>query len=246
MKRLYYDIETSPNIVLSWRTGYNLSIPTDNILQERAIICIAYKWEGKKAECLTWNKGNDKEMLYRFTKILEQADESVAHNGDRFDLKWIRTRCLKHGIPFSPFQRTIDTLKIARNSFNFQSNKLDYLAKYLGLDRKLETEYGWWKDILLNNCLKAMHKMTIYCKKDVEVLEQVYDRLKPYTKAQTNYSVLYNNSKSGCPECKSKKVGLNKTYTTVTGIVRHTMQCHNCNRYFTIPDTIFKQWLQQA
>src|SRR6056297_181468 len=45
-KRLYFDIETSPNVTLTWRTGYKLNIPHDNIMEERAIICICYKWEG--------------------------------------------------------------------------------------------------------------------------------------------------------------------------------------------------------
>ena len=43
IKRLFFDIETSPNIVYSWRTGYNLTITTENIITERAIICISYK-----------------------------------------------------------------------------------------------------------------------------------------------------------------------------------------------------------
>lgn len=45
IKRLFFDIETSPNIGYFWRTGYNLSITPDCIINERKIICISYKWE---------------------------------------------------------------------------------------------------------------------------------------------------------------------------------------------------------
>ena len=46
-KRLFYDIETSPNIGFFWGAGYKVNISHDNIIKERAIICICYKWEGQ-------------------------------------------------------------------------------------------------------------------------------------------------------------------------------------------------------
>ncbi len=46
-RRLFFDIEVSPNIVFSWRAGYNLNIDPDNIIEERKIICVCWKWEGK-------------------------------------------------------------------------------------------------------------------------------------------------------------------------------------------------------
>ena len=42
IKRLFFDIETSPNIVFAWRIGYNLSLQTHDIIEERKIICISY------------------------------------------------------------------------------------------------------------------------------------------------------------------------------------------------------------
>ena len=46
IKRLFFDIETSPNIGLFWTAGYKLNISPDSIIKERAIICICYKWAG--------------------------------------------------------------------------------------------------------------------------------------------------------------------------------------------------------
>ena len=37
-------IETSPNIGMFWTAGYRQTISPDNIIKERAIICICYKW----------------------------------------------------------------------------------------------------------------------------------------------------------------------------------------------------------
>ena len=48
MKRLFWDIETSANIGWFWQASRKQFIGPDNIIQERAIICICWKWEGKE------------------------------------------------------------------------------------------------------------------------------------------------------------------------------------------------------
>lgn len=180
-KRLFFDIEVSPDIVLSWGVGNKINISHDSIIQERAIICICWKWEGEdKVYSLKWNKGDDKEMLQKFAKIADSADELIAQNGDNFDIKWLRTRCLYHKIPISPKFNSIDTLKMARANFRFNANRLDYMGKFLGFGGKIKTEYDMWKKILLDNDTNSMSLMVEYCKEDVLLLEKVYNRLQEY------------------------------------------------------------------
>lgn len=181
-KRLFFDIEVSPNIVLSWSVGYELDIPHDNIIQERAIICICWKWEGDdKINSLQWNKGCDKELLQKFAKVLDSADEVVTQNGDAFDIKWVRTRCIYHRIPLSAKFNSYDTLKMAKVSFRFNSNRLDYMGKFLGIGGKIKTEPDLWKNILMHGDKKSLNDMITYCKMDVQRLEEVFQQLKEYT-----------------------------------------------------------------
>jgi DNA polymerase elongation subunit (family B) len=95
-KRLFFDIESSFNIGIFWRSGYNLTIQPDDIIKERAIICVSWKWEGKdEVHHLQWDENQcDKKLLKAFIKQLNKADEIIAHNGDRFDIKWLRTTLL--------------------------------------------------------------------------------------------------------------------------------------------------------
>ena len=113
-------------------------------------------------------------MLQEFIKVANEADEMVGHNGDKFDLTWIRTRCLFHGIEMFPKYATIDTLKQARSKFKFNSNRLDYIASFLGIGKKIETKFGLWKSILLDKDKEAMKLMIEYCKGDVKLLEEVF------------------------------------------------------------------------
>ena len=78
-KRLFFDIETSPNIGLFWEAGYKKNIDYSNIIKERAIICICYKWEDEKEVfALQWDsKQCDKKMLEKFIEVANSATELV-------------------------------------------------------------------------------------------------------------------------------------------------------------------------
>jgi len=237
-KRLIYDIETSPNIGFFWQPGYKLNIGYQNIIKERAIICISYKWEGKKVQHLTWDKNqSDEKMLKEFCKLLIEADESIAHNGDQFDLKWIRGRAIKFGIELPPDILTVDTLKLARSKFRFNSNRLDYLAQYLDVGGKIDTGgFGLWKDIVLNKDKNALKKMVKYCDNDVIILEKVWQKLKPYVPAKT--SVAPNRIK--CPECKGDCT-ISKSRVLASGAKQTQLQCKGCGKYHTIPTSIYEK-----
>lgn len=235
-KRLFFDIETSPNIGFFWQAGYKKNIDYSNIIKERAIICICYKWEDdKEVQCLHWDsKQCDKALLIKFIKIANQADELVGHNGDKFDLSWIRTRCLFHRIDMFPYFTIIDTLKVARGKFRFNSNKLNYIAGYLGMGQKIKTSFDLWKEIVLNKDKRAMEKMISYCKKDVILLQKVFKELNNHIMAKTHYGVLLHNDRGSCQECGSNNLIINQTVTTASGLSRVQYKCKNCGKYKSV------------
>lgn len=236
IRRLFFDIETSPNVVLSWRIGYKINLDHSNILKERAVICLAYKWEGEsEVHALQWDRNQcDKAMLEAFLKVVNEADEIVMHNGDKFDLPWFKTRCIFHGIPAMPDYKTVDTLQWARRKFYFNSNRLDYIAKFLGLGGKIKTEFGLWKEIVLNQSSKAMIDMVTYCKKDVALLEQVWARLSQMVPHKTHVGVLNGGENWSCPRDGSLNVITKKTRVTANGTMQFEMKCLDCGGYYTI------------
>ena len=241
-KRLIWDIETSPNIGYFWRPGYNIRLSAENILKERAIICICYGWEDDPwVHSMAWNNGNDKPMLKEFVKIANEADELVAHNGDRFDLPWFQGRCVKHGFDPLPEYKTVDTLRIARKRFNFNSNRLDYLGKFLLGEGKIHTEFDLWKTVC-DGDKKSLDYMVKYCMQDVVLLEKVWKILKPYHKPKTHAGVFNNLARWTCPHDGSKDVITSKTRSTAAGMVRFQMQCKNCGYYFTIPQNVHRAY----
>jgi DNA polymerase elongation subunit (family B) len=237
-KRLYIDIEVSPNIGTFWQSGYNIRVTYENIIKERAVICVAYKWEGSdKIKCLTWDKDQcDKELLQKIVPIMESADEIIAHNGDNFDIKWLRTRCLFHRIPCSPFLTTIDTLKEAKKLFKFNSNRLDYISKFLNHGGKMETGYGLWTKVVLDKNKKALAEMVEYCKMDVLQLERVWDEFNKYVKPKTSIAEYRHE----CPECGSDDMYVKDRVVSAAGVVKVRIKCKSCEKHHTVPAKTFE------
>lgn len=241
-KRLFFDIETSPNIGFFWSSGYRINVPYQNIIRERAIICISYKWADEdKVYHLSWDdKQDDKALLEAFIPIANKAAELVGHNGDKFDLPWVRTRCLFHGIPCFPSYTSIDTLTQARSNFRFNSNRLDYIAQYLGLGEKMETGFDLWKDIVLKDDRKALEKMVKYCDNDVILLEKIYNRLSNYIPHKTHYGMVNGEGKGTCPECGSSHLTYIQTRYTALGTARVQLQCKDCKKYHTVSERTYE------
>ena len=228
-KRLFFDIETAPMIVLSWGVG-KVYLTHNNIIQPGAIICIGYKWAGeKKVRLLQWDREQtDKSMLEEFVPILHEADEICGHNGDRFDIPWVRTRCLYHRIPMMPGLVTIDTLKLARFYFRFPSNRLDAISQFMNHGEKIKTDYELWKAVLRDDP-KALARMGRYCKHDVNLLEEAQEVMDPYVPARSHIG------HGICPGCGSENMTESKHRMTAAGYHKVQLQCRDCGKYHTIP-----------
>ena len=248
-KRLFYDIETSFCQGHFWRPGYNQTVLPSQILKQAQIICISWKWEGEdKIHNVNWGlaKQCDKALLKRFIKELDKADEIVAHNGDRFDIKWIRTRALFHGLSMRNHYNSIDTLKLCKSYLKLPSNTLAEACKYFGLVQKKDPGgMQTWIDIIFNKDKKAMKNMIDYCDGDIASLESLYVKLKPYVKHKVNYAVLRGHEKFHCPEC-SRLATHNKNYTTAAGTQQHYMRCGDvkCLKVFKINNKTYQDWLK--
>jgi hypothetical protein len=245
-KILIYDIETSYNLVSAWRVGYNITLPHYSVVKEREIICVSYKWVGEdEVYNLSWDKNqSDKFLLEQFIEVMNEADLLVAHNGDRFDLKWIRTRALKHGLQMLPFYPQHDTLKTAKRYFNFNSNKLDYIASFLGFEGKIATTHELWDDIILRKDPDALIEMIVYCDEDVRQLEKVYLKLRDWDKPKQHVGVLNGLDRTTSPLTGTKKLELVKTRTTGGGTIKRIMKDLDTGGLFEMSDANYKKWLK--
>jgi uncharacterized protein YprB with RNaseH-like and TPR domain len=167
----------------------------------------------------------------KLVPILESADQLCGHNSDSFDLKWVRTRAIKHGIPMSPDFVTYDTWREAKRLFRFDSGSLDYITKYLDVAQKQDTGgAGLWVDVVFKKDKKALKKMVSYCDDDVRAQAAVFARMKPYLKSKQNFADYI----SDCPECGSENTTVSKRRKTAQGARKIQFVCAECGRYHTV------------
>lgn len=241
-KILYFDIETSFNIGAFWRPGMKVSLTTDQIIEERRIICVCYKWAGeKKVHTLDWglNKQCDKKIIEKIAPVLAQADLVVGHNSDRFDIRWLNGRCLYHGLKPLPAIRTEDTYKMAKRKFDLNGYRLDYLGEYLNVGRKIQTGgLGLWKRIHFDKCKKSLNDMIKYCIQDVKLLEEVHNKIAPHCERKVR---IFDNSLVGCQNCGETKPKKDTQYTTAGGTTYVYYHCQDCGTRAKITK---KKWLE--
>lgn len=248
VRRLFFDIETSyyKLVIKTFQLkNYIKYFNHKDIISDAKVICISYKWQYEdEVHTLDWRMG-EKEMLKEFIKILGDSDEAVAHNGDRFDLPFLRTRCIANGVLMFPGYRTLDTLKKSRSGFRFASNKLDYLGKFFGVGGKDDNPgFEMWEEVTENNNTEMLEKMIRYCERDVVLLEDVCFILSPFVTHNNNFAVLTGGEKWDCPECASDNVEMYKTYSTPMGIIRRNMKCNNCKKQYKISNKNYMAYLE--
>lgn len=233
---LFFDIENAPN--KSWVWGqYDQNVIAH--VEEWYMLSVAWRWMGEKevhVKCLQDYKGYkpgtpcDKGLTQTLWDLFDEADIVIAHNGDAFDIKKANSRFLFHGLnPPSPYQ-SVDTLKIARKYFKENSNKLNDLAKKLGIGNKVpHTGFALW-DGCMSGDSDSWELMCKYNKQDVVLLEKVYERLKVWHDKHPSMAAL--QGRRGCPICGSPEATATKRgfhKTPLTQAQRY--QCH-CGKYY--------------
>lgn len=238
---LLVDIETAPSLGYAW-AKYDTNII--EFERDWYILCFAYKWldtSGVTVISLPDFKGYKKDKSYdgsliqELHHLLDEADIVVAHNGDSFDIKKINARFLVHGFTPPSTYKTVDTLKIARKYFKFDSNKLNDLGQTLGIGKKVpHIGFGLWKGCMAGDP-EAWEIMRQYNAQDVNLLEEIYLRLRPWAITHPDVTK-YGDAVSGmdgpaCPNCGSTHVHRRGVVVSRTRRYQR-LNCQDCGSWF--------------
>ena len=236
-----WDIETAANQGDYWRSPWNT-----NIIETTAdthMISWSVKTLGGRqiTRCLADYEGyepgtrDDKALVTELWELLDTFDILVAHHGDVFDLPYTKGRAAINGLRPSKKFKTVDTKKVAKRNFGFTSNKLNDIARLLGLGTKIPIHYEVWKQCR-NGDPKAWALMKKYNAWDVKLLEQVYLKFRSWDEHHPNLNVLAGQVAIACPSCGSTDYRSRGKDYTKTGY-RDAYECLNqeCGRRYSGP-----------
>lgn len=151
------------------------------------------------------------------------------HNCKKFDIRKLNARfILNEMTPPSPY-RTIDTLIEAKKHFQFSSNRLDALARMMGVGCKVDTNgFELWKRCIAGDP-RAWETMKKYNKHDIVLLEGVYEKMRPYMSGHPNIGVYSDGTV--CSKCGSSNIfATGKTHNT--DVSRYDVyECRDCGGF---------------
>jgi len=234
---LIFDIETAPTRAYVFKL-WKENIPIDFVESAWFMLSWSAKWlfEGDVySQVLTSDEAvqeDDKRIIDGLWRFIDEADFLVGHNIRKFDVPKMNTRYIKWGLkPPSPYQQ-IDTLFEAKKNFYLESNKLDYIARFLGVPGKLKHEGAsmWVK------CLKgdetALKTMDEYNRQDIVTTEDVYLKLRPWIKNHPNLGLYYSDQFTRCRACGSVDLNFNTGKSYGTSLNKYTaIQCNHCGHW---------------
>jgi len=229
LKILFFDIESSALVTRSWSMWDDRPI---KMVKDWELLSFAHKFKGRRrvhiAARSDFKNQAEKPLVQALWNALNSADIVVGHNARRFDIRKAYAKFIEHGLPPpKPFE-VVDTLTVARRYFAFTSNKLNDLAKILGVGGKVETGgFKLWEACEAGD-KKAWKLMKRYNKRDVILLEKVYEKLLPY---MTNHPQEEAPKKPGeCGHCGSVRLKAQGYRYVKTGIYRR-FRCLDCQEF---------------
>jgi hypothetical protein len=144
-------------------------------------------------------------MLDKAHELLDEADIVVTYNGKKFDIPTLNKEFLEGGYPPPAPYKQVDLYQTAKRQFRFASNKMDHLARSLGLRTKVRhSGHELWVRCMAGDA-KAWAKMERYNKRDVVILDKLYDRMLPWIVNHPNVQMYGDDGETErCPLCGSR------------------------------------------
>ena len=234
-RTLYYDIETT--LAKSYHFNYwKTNIGVKQMIDPSHMLSHAWCWgeDGEVFSSILTQKEalakDDERIVLEAWTLFDKADIIVAHNGKRFDVGKCNGYFLKYGLPKpSPF-KVIDTLEIAKRNFNLPFKSLEYLAKFLNVELKLdagglETWIGCER-----GDQEALDTMVEYNRGDIVTLREIHKRLKGWDNNGVNIALYNDEHDAVCTHCGSADVSvLTDKYAYTPQRKYQVYRCGNCS-----------------
>lgn len=230
---LLVDIETAPITAYVWSL-WKQNVGLNQIKEEWNVLSYCAKWLGDDQiiyEDARNDPSDDEHLIRGLWTLLDEADIIIAQNGKRFDVPKIQARFVMLGLPpTSPF-KVIDTLLMARQQFNFTSNKLEWLTDKLCTKNKKSKHKKFPGFELWSECLKgnpeAWDEMREYNVPDVTSMEELYLILRPWYVGHPNVAIYNDSNEPACPKCGSHNIE-QKGWTFTQAGKYERMHCGGC------------------
>lgn len=205
--------------------------------------CFGYMYHGEKKAtvistldvvkpcrtCRRVDTAQDDKLMKLVYNTITDADMVVSWYGKGFDWKFLNTRMLEAGLPPLPDLPHLDLFYTAKHNLALTSNRLANVQEFLRLKTaKTQLTKRVWRRAQAGH-VDALEYIIHHCQKDVEVLDQTYEKLKPYVRQHPRMNT---ESRVGCRVCNGPVEKRGMAATVLKG-PRQRFQCKTCGHWET-------------
>ena len=176
-----------------------------------------------------WQVGGYDGFMRAVWEVFDSADLIIGHNADRFDARHLMGGWAEMGLPAPSPYKVVDTLKIARGTFAYESNTLDALNKRLGVEAKSDKYDVKIARAAVNGDKEAQARIEDYNRGDIIASEALFDRLRPYARNIPHLG-MWTDDELACPSCGHTMTATGKTVHANVQKYEH-LRCDNCGAH---------------
>ena len=241
------DVERIPGLHRTWHRGQTITGPfwdlneikawtgkrihADDVKEWPRTICAAWKWYDQEDVefAAEWQVGGYDGFMRAVWEVFDRADLIIGHNADRFDARHLMGGWAEMGLPAPAPYKVVDTLKIARGTFAYESNTLDALNKRLGIDAKTDKYDSRVAKAAVAGDKEAQDRIRFYNMGDIAASEALFDRLRPYARNIPHLG-MWTDDEMACPSCGHTMTATGKTVHANVQKYEH-LRCDNCGSH---------------
>lgn len=204
--------------------------------------CFGYMYHGQKraqvlstldvvepcGSCKRVDTAQDDKLMKLVYEKIGEADMVVTWYGKGFDWKFLNTRMLDAGLPPLPDVAHVDLFFTAKHHLALTSARLANVQEFLRLPTaKTQLTKRVWRRAQAGH-VDSIRYIIDHCRKDVLVLDQAYQKLKPYVRQHPRVS----SDMEQCAVCGSDMESRGRAIT-VSGGPKKRYQCKGCGHWAT-------------
>jgi uncharacterized protein YprB with RNaseH-like and TPR domain len=126
------------------------------------------------------DRSDDSAVVAALYQELVNYDIWVSYNGRRFDIPFLNTRLMAHGLETLEKRKHIDLLYQARYKLKLHSARLASVQEFLGLRTSKTVVDGRNWTRAMAGYKDGWDYIVDHCVRDVKVLEEVYEKMKHF------------------------------------------------------------------
>ena len=206
------------------------------------VLCVGYKYlDAKRTKVVSLEdvpkpkpgEEPDAPLMREIHRVLtEEADIIVTYYGKGYDRKFLNTRMLLADLPPLPPLNSehVDLYFTARGNLKLHSNRLQAVAETLGCPvEKTPVKAQTWR-LAMRGDRKALAYVVEHCRRDVEILEWCYKKLRPFVRQHPPTGAF-----GACRVCGADRWQRRGRAISTTAVAKMRIQCQGCGAWSTRP-----------